>query len=304
MERISRQELEKNFKHSYQKAVESHPHKFFYILSDTKLDLGLCSEIRSLSEVVHPLSDCAFICYNESDEDLTDNLKVIKDAGSLFFNLLISHPPAKYVHKNKRAKLALTKTYDDIVAFSLSHCEYADFQNIMQAIELTKGLTGDYVEIGVYKGTSSNAAMHYLAESGIIIFPAQEVRVTLRAERYKGATVIAELIETRIKEVINKTLPSGGAIPDVASYIETDNFGEVIEKLVILHIRQWMIEDAIGVAKTDTEVADLKRKIDICFKVKRPKYIQAINLMVDAAIKHGKSLVEDSVKVYRGVDRD
>ena len=116
--------------------------------------------------------------------------------------------------------------------------------------------------------------------------------------------MIAEIIETSIQEVINRTLSSMEDIPDVVTYIETDNLGEVIEKLVILHIRQWMIEDAIGVAKTDAEVADLKRKIDICFKVKRPKYIQAINLMVDTAIKHGRSLVEDSVKLYRGVDRD
>ena len=78
--------------------------------------------------------------------------------------------------------------------------------------------------------------------------------------------------------------------------------GEVVEKLAILHIRTWMLEDAIQVAKTDSEVAELKRKIDICFKVKRPKYVMAINALVDNAIRTGKSLREDSVKLYKGVN--
>jgi hypothetical protein len=54
-----------------------------------------------------------------------------------------------------------------------------------------------------------------------------------------------------------------------------------------------------GIATTDTELADIKRKVDICFKQKRPMYIQAINKMIDSAIKDGKSLREDTVKVYK-----
>jgi len=111
---------------------------------------------------------------------------------------------------------------------------------------------------------------------------------------------VATSIETCIKETVNKTLAQMG-MPDVVDYIETDNLGEVIEKLVILHIRTWMLEDAMQSAKTDGELADLKRKVDICFKVKRPKYVKAINKMVDTAIRHSKSLVDDSVKLYKGV---
>ena len=64
----------------------------------------------------------------------------------------------------------------------------------------------------------------------------------------------------------------------------------------------WMLEDAIQAATSDTEIADLKRKCDICFKVKRPKYVQAINALVDDAITNNKSLREDSVKLYKGVN--
>jgi hypothetical protein len=108
------------------------------------------------------------------------------------------------------------------------------------------------------------------------------------------------LIDECIKETIDEVL-SRRELPDV-EYIETDNLGEVVEKLSILHTRMWMLEGAIQEAKTDAEVADLKRKIDICFKVKRPRLVQAVNLLVDNAIASGKTLREDSVKLYKGVE--
>lgn len=112
--------------------------------------------------------------------------------------------------------------------------------------------------------------------------------------------MIGESIELLIKKtvesvLVNKEIPT---IPN--DIIETDNLGEVIEKLVILHIRTWMLEDAIGIAKTDSEIADLKRKVDICFKQKRPKYVEGINRMISNSIITNKSLHEDSVKLYKG----
>lgn len=107
-------------------------------------------------------------------------------------------------------------------------------------------------------------------------------------------------IEQIIKETVDRVLDDR-EMPD-SEYVATDNLGEVIEKLAIIHIRMWMLEDAIQAAKTDEEVAELKRKCDICFKVKRPKYVQAINKLVDDAIIFRKSLREDSVKLYKGID--
>jgi hypothetical protein len=109
-----------------------------------------------------------------------------------------------------------------------------------------------------------------------------------------------EVIDKCIEETIDEVL-SRRELPDV-EYIETDNLGEVIEKLSILHIRMWMLEDAIQAAETDAEIADIKKKIDICFKVKRPRLVQAVNILVDNAIATGRSLREDSVKLYKGVD--
>ena len=110
---------------------------------------------------------------------------------------------------------------------------------------------------------------------------------------------LAESIESVISQTVDDVL-STGELPDV-EYVATDNLGEIVEKLSILHIRTWMLEDAIQEAKTNDEIAELKKKIDICFKTKRPKLVQAINIMVNDAIIKSKELREDSVKLYKGV---
>jgi len=109
---------------------------------------------------------------------------------------------------------------------------------------------------------------------------------------------IEEIIKNKVHEILNKN--KNVELPE--DIIETDNIGEVIEKLAILHCRMWYLEDAMADAKDDHELADLKRKVDICFKQKRPKYVQAINRMIDNAIINNKSLVEDSVKKYKGYE--
>jgi hypothetical protein len=111
---------------------------------------------------------------------------------------------------------------------------------------------------------------------------------------------IGEKIEDIIKTTVHNILNKSKYIEMPNDIIETDNIGEVIEKLAILNCRMWYLEDACGLATSDEELASLKRKIDICFKQKRPKYVQAINRMIDKSIIDGKSLVEDSVKLYQG----
>lgn len=112
-----------------------------------------------------------------------------------------------------------------------------------------------------------------------------------------------ENLDNFIKDKINTILSESNknTLPNTDDFIETDNLGEVFEKLIIIHIRMWMIEDTLqSVYSDDHQVADLKRKLDICFKQKRPKLVQAINRLIENSIKYEKSLIEDSVKVYKG----
>lgn len=105
---------------------------------------------------------------------------------------------------------------------------------------------------------------------------------------------IDEMIEKYTKNVLN----SSKEIPKIKDLICTDNIGEVIEKMIILHIRTWMLEDAITIAVDDKTIASLKKKIDICFKQKRPMFIETINRMIDNSINSGRKLSELSVKLY------
>ena len=112
---------------------------------------------------------------------------------------------------------------------------------------------------------------------------------------------IGEALDYYILDIIDRNLYEGKMV-DAENYVATDSFGEVVEKLAILHIRMWMLEDQMPLAKTDAEVADIKRKLDICFKTKRPKLVAALNALVDDAITKNKSLREDSVKHYKGIE--
>jgi hypothetical protein len=113
--------------------------------------------------------------------------------------------------------------------------------------------------------------------------------------------MLAAVIDTVIKEHVNRLLDEQSDMYDPPEYHASDNFGEVLEKLAILHIRTWHLEDAMQAATSNDELADLKRKVDICFKVKRPKLVAALNALIDDAINHNKSMREDSVKLYKGV---
>jgi hypothetical protein len=116
--------------------------------------------------------------------------------------------------------------------------------------------------------------------------------------------MIGEKIEDIIRETTKELLNRGKNVEMPEDLIQTDNIVEVIEKLSILHCRMWYLEDAISSATSDSEIAELKRKIDICFKVKRPRYVEAINRMMEDSIVNSKSLVEDSVKHYKGFSNE
>lgn len=116
--------------------------------------------------------------------------------------------------------------------------------------------------------------------------------------------MVGESIESVIKNKVNDILTrSKTDEPEIVDLIETDNIGEVIEKLCILHIRMWMLEDKSALATEAEEIASIKKKIDICFKNKRPKFVQAVNLMIDKSVKENRSLIEDSVKSYAGQEK-
>ena len=116
----------------------------------------------------------------------------------------------------------------------------------------------------------------------------------------KPGEIIDGYIQGYIKELLNRDSTGSSN----CEYIATDNFAEVVEKLCIVHTRMWYLEDQIGFAKNNDEIASLKTRIDQCFKVKRPKLVEALNKLIEAAVLQGKSLYEPSVKLYKGFDSE
>ncbi len=114
--------------------------------------------------------------------------------------------------------------------------------------------------------------------------------------------MVAETLEQVIEKYCANILERR-EIPDGnLEVLKTDNLAEVIEKLMILHIRIWMLEDEITkYNESDEDLAAIKRKLDVLFKVKRPNLVAAINKIIEDAVVNGTSIYEESVKVYKEV---
>ena len=106
---------------------------------------------------------------------------------------------------------------------------------------------------------------------------------------------IEDLIQRQVDIICSKK-----QLPEIQDILEVDSIGEIIEKLCILHIRNWMLEDIAGQMNTDKDYASVKRKVEICYKEKRPKFIEIINRKIDDSITIGKSLFEENIKRYKG----
>lgn len=114
---------------------------------------------------------------------------------------------------------------------------------------------------------------------------------------------LSTAIEEHVRQVLDAH-KAGAPIPDEIDFF-TDNFAEVVEKLIIEHCRAWNLEDSIGEAVRSGDDAALvaaKKKLETCWKVRRPRLVSALNRMIDDALVHGRSLVEDSVKIYKGYE--
>lgn len=82
--------------------------------------------------------------------------------------------------------------------------------------------------------------------------------------------------------------------------IYTDTFSELIDKLIIVHIRYWNFENDLAVARTDEEVAEIKRKSEILFKEKRPMLIKALDKLFCQKVNGKIEYTPSNLKNYKG----
>jgi urate oxidase len=105
-------------------------------------------------------------------------------------------------------------------------------------------------------------------------------------------------IDNAIEELTELRLRNSN-FPDFDK-IETDTFGEVIDKLLIVHIRYWHLEDQMAAEEDDSRLAALRRKSESLFKEKRPMLVSALDKAIVSRIANGTPEFGDNLKLYKG----
>jgi len=107
-----------------------------------------------------------------------------------------------------------------------------------------------------------------------------------------------DYIESRVNEVLTKS-----KFPEYDD-IHSDTFSELIDKLIIVHIRLWYLEDATNAEKDPIKVADLKRKADITFKEKRPMLVKSLDKMIVNLCNGKFAPTVENPKLYKDYEKE
>ncbi len=141
-----------------------------YLLTDLVFD---CSPIPAVPVIrnldgISPekIRSSIFYIYFNCDSDALLSLRKIVEFGGKF----IPHKDfskTQYRFINRLALNALKRTDSKNKRISHFDVRQGIHENICEALEITKNLQGDYLEIGVYKGGSALTAVNYLDELNI-----------------------------------------------------------------------------------------------------------------------------------------
>ncbi len=105
-------------------------------------------------------------------------------------------------------------------------------------------------------------------------------------------------IKEKVQELLNRT-----KFPNYDD-IYTDTLAEIIDKLIIVHIRYWYLEDAMAKAKSDKELATLRRKSEVLFKEKRPMLVAALDKLLVNVLTGKTKYTPSNLKKYEGWDKE
>jgi hypothetical protein len=145
--------------------INNYNHLKKILITNTDLVLDNFEKIHSISEIDRSLiQQCLFFLHFITDDEYFYHLDKIIEYGGKFI-IQKDYNKKNYVHSNKTCRLALLNTIRCID--EISHFGEIVHGNICQALEQTKCIEGDYVEIGVYKGGSALTAFNYMKHASI-----------------------------------------------------------------------------------------------------------------------------------------
>lgn len=141
-----------------------YPDKSLYLMTDVdckNINCDLVDENRL--ETINNEHSFIILGFNNDEmaRNMIDKLKILN---LKYMPVVQVVPMAEYYHLDNTAMQVLLKEAENNTRWHFCHL---DFQNIFQALKATKNLSGDYVEIGTYKGDSARATLHYMKETNI-----------------------------------------------------------------------------------------------------------------------------------------
>jgi N-acylneuraminate cytidylyltransferase len=92
-----------------------------------------------------------------------------------------------------------------------------------------------------------------------------------------------DMFDSEIRSITKRILDEN-KFPDYDE-IHTDTLAELIDRLIIVHIRYWYLEDAMSDAKGVEELAALRLKSEVLFKEKRPMLIKMFDKIMVKILK-------------------
>ena len=140
---------------------------------------GEWNQISSIDDIdATEIRNCNFTLFFEADDEYVYHInKIIENRG--MFHAEREYSNKCYFQSSKNAQLAIQKTATIVDESSFAEMNSGPggsptisggqvvHSNICQALEQTKDIDGDYVEIGVFKGSSALTAMNYMQIAGI-----------------------------------------------------------------------------------------------------------------------------------------
>ncbi len=127
-----------------------------------------CAPDADPASVLPPLDQAAFVYACDLDGLGLPFVRHIVEGGGSFM-AAPGYQMARYSHVNEIARQVSRSEYlrQKSEGFDKFDLGDGDFLNLMQVIEATRNLSGAYVEIGCYRGSSGAVALRYMQEAGI-----------------------------------------------------------------------------------------------------------------------------------------
>lgn len=118
---------------------------------------GVLSSVLGLTS--EDISQSVFFCIFETDDIAVVNIrKIIAEGGYFVPHLDPTNTPFRFTSLGVLNTLKKTWSQEN----EISHLDISIHENLCEALELTKNIEGDVLEIGVYKGGSALTILNYL----------------------------------------------------------------------------------------------------------------------------------------------